>query len=275
MELDGKMSPQAIASEIVRQNPALPIPVPIEEIAKASGILEIKELTSDGFEGMLLSNIEKSEGIVFVNKNRPWQRQRFTIGHELGHFLLPSHRQLNGDALRFQCTPKDMQTYSSGYSDLRLEWEVQANEFSAEMLMPRSRFREQLKRKNEPNLQHLNTLATNFNTSVEATARRYLALNDHPIAMVFSHHKHIRYTWKSPEFHYYLDVKKGSPIPKGSPSLEGHADDSLTDFDSIDSYLWVSSERGPRPPENILEQTLYQRDGYKITLLYVDEAEED
>jgi len=97
MELDGKATPEAIAAEIFRQNPDASLPVRIEEIASAAGILGIQPLTTDGFEGMLISNPEKSEGTIFVNKNRPPRRQRFTVGHEIGHFLLPWHQNLEDD----------------------------------------------------------------------------------------------------------------------------------------------------------------------------------
>lgn len=81
MELDGKATPDALATEIIRQNPEVPVPVPIEEIATKAGILKIQPLRSEAFEGMLIANAEKSEGVIFVNQDRPGQRQRFTIGH--------------------------------------------------------------------------------------------------------------------------------------------------------------------------------------------------
>ena len=84
IELDGKATPEALAAEIIRQNPEISVPVPIEEIAKEAGILEIQPLRSEGFEGMLLANAEKSEGIVFVNQNRPRQRQRFNYKRNPG-----------------------------------------------------------------------------------------------------------------------------------------------------------------------------------------------
>ncbi len=275
MELDGKTTPDAVAAEIMRQNPAISAPVPVEEVAKAAGILEIQPLPSEAFEGMLVANAEKSEGIVFVNQNRPRQRQRFTIGHEVGHFLLPWHRNLRDGVLKFECTVEDMHVSQSGKMDLRTDWEVQANEFSSEVLMPRLLFKKHMKRKDEPDMAHVRDLASLFDTSVEATARRYVALSDYPIAMVFALGKCVRHAWKGPEFPYFLDVKKGSPLPEGSPSTSDGGEDSVSDFDSVESYWWINSDRGPRPPDYVLEQTLYQRDGYRITILCVEPEAED
>ena len=275
IELDGKATPEALAAEIIRQNPEISVPVPIEEIAKRAGILEIQPLRSEAFEGMLLANAEKSEGVVFVNQDRPRQRQRFTIGHEVGHFLLPWHRNMKDGSLKFECTAEDMHASRSGKLDARTDWEVEANEFSAEILMPRLIFKKHMKRKDEPNLEHVRDLALLFDTSIEATARRYVALSDYPIAMVFAKGKQVRHAWKGPEFPYFLDVKKGSSLPKGSSSALESEEDSISDFASVESYWWINSDRARRPPDYILEQTLFQRDGYRVTILHVETEEED
>ena len=276
IELDGKATPDALATEIIRQNPDVPLPVPIEEIAAKAGILNIQLLQSEAFEGMLIANAEKSEGVVFVNQRSSRQRRRFTIGHELvGHFLLPWHRAMKDGSLTFECTAEDMNAVRSGNVDARTDWEVQANEFSSEILMPRTLFKKQMRRKDEPDLSHVRDIALLFDTSVEATARRYVALSDYAIAMVFAKGKQVRHAWKGSEFPYFLDVKKGSQLPNGSASLNDAKDDSLAELNSIESYWWINRDRGQQPPEYILEQTLFQRDGYRITILYVEPEEED
>ncbi|MEX2170829.1 MAG: ImmA/IrrE family metallo-endopeptidase [Pirellulales bacterium] len=275
IELDGKATPDALATEIIRQNPDVPVPVPIEEIATKAGILKIQPLRSEAFEGMLIANAEKSEGVIFVNQDRPRQRQRFTIGHELGHFLLPWHRAIKDGSLTFECTAEDMQASRSGKLDARTNWEVQANEFSSEILMPRAPFKKNMKRKDEPDLEHVRDLASLFDTSVEATARRYVALSDYPIAMVFAKGKQVRHAWKGPEFLYFLDVKKGSQLPKGSASLADAKEDFISEATSVESYWWINGDKGRRPPDYILEQTLYQRDGYRVTILFVEPEEKD
>jgi Zn-dependent peptidase ImmA (M78 family) len=275
LELDGKATPDSLAAEIIRQNPDIPLPIPIEEIAAKAGILDIRPLNSEAFEGMLVADAEKSEGVIFVNQARPRPRQRFTVGHEVGHFLLPWHRNLKDGSLTFECTNEDMQASRAGKLDQRTDWEVQANEFSSEMLMPRLLFRKNMRRKDEPTLSHVLELAALFETSVEATARRYVALSDYSIAMVFAKGQHVRHAWKGPEFGYFLDVRKGSKLPEGSPSLQDRPEDTVSEFSTVESYWWINAERGRNPPEELVEQTLYQRDGYRITILYVEDLEED
>ena len=89
IELADLVRPEQLVAEILRQNPQLPVPVPLEELAQLAGITKIEAFTSEGFEGALITNATKSEGAIFHSARGPRSRQRFTIGHELGHFLLP------------------------------------------------------------------------------------------------------------------------------------------------------------------------------------------
>ena len=82
-------TPERIVDGIIRQISDLPIPVPVEEIAQMLDIISIEPLTTEGFEGGLVTDAEKSEGFILVNGASPPQRRRFTIGHELCSFPLP------------------------------------------------------------------------------------------------------------------------------------------------------------------------------------------
>ena len=91
MDLADAGSPDKIVQIILKSEPSLPIPVPIEELCVQLDITQIQPLTTEGFEGGLITDAEKSTGIILCNDSSPYQRRRFTIGHELGHFLIPSH----------------------------------------------------------------------------------------------------------------------------------------------------------------------------------------
>ena len=62
---------------------------------------------------------------IVINSNEAPNRQRFTIAHEIGHFLL--HRERIGDGL------VDDPLYRSGLSTFE---EVRANRLAADILMP-------------------------------------------------------------------------------------------------------------------------------------------
>lgn len=243
MELDGKVTPVAIVGEIMFQNPDMPFPVPLEELASVSGIQKIDELATEGFEGMLMTDQEKSKGVILVRANANPQRRRFTIGHELGHFLLPWHRQL-----QFSCTTENIKDITGDTKAARgQEMEQEANAFASELLMPTDVFKKLQRSFGEPDIEQVQSLAAYFDTSIEATARRFMNLSDFPIAFVFSHNGNIRYWTRGPEFPYVLRVRNGSLLPKGSPArISG---DGAGDMEELDSLTWLADDRGQRLPD--------------------------
>src|ERR1051325_10675045 len=86
--------------------------------------LKIREVGSVGFEGALMRVPNKPIGIIAIKKDiREPGRKRFTIGHEIGHYILPGH----GDTV---CKSADIGS-SRGGSDQ----EVAANRFASELLL--------------------------------------------------------------------------------------------------------------------------------------------
>lgn len=254
IELADLVRPEDLVAEIVRQNPNLPVPVPLEELARLAGINKIEGFSSEGFEGALVANDTKSAGAIFFSSRSPRPRQRFTIGHELGHFLLPWHRQSS-----FNCTTEDI--LSGGNK----EWEIQANKFSAELLIPTPLLKARLQRLKEPELAHILTLRDEFETSMEMTARRVVELSEYACAVVFSKDNVVRYPVWSPYFTQRLCIKKGDRLPAKSPSRESTSDPD--EWHELDAYWWLAERRGENAPESVYEQTFVQENGHKVTLL--------
>jgi Zn-dependent peptidase ImmA (M78 family) len=269
MELDGIGNALAIADAVLRQVKDVPIPVPIEEIAAAAGVTDIQELQSDGFEGALIAPDHKSSGIILVNRRSRPERRRFTVGHELCHLLSPWHKPPQGG---FRCTKADMFALEDGGKD-RMKMEVDANQFSASMLMPAKYFRQDLMKFREPGLEHVVQLSDRYATSKVATARRFVSLRDEPSAVVLSKDGVIESISWSKGFPYF-SVRRGQAIPARSLTARfGGSSNSCSDTDVTEPALWLSSSlaRGVE----MLEQVLIQGGGYRITLLSIDESESD
>lgn len=254
IELADLVHPEKLVDEIIKQNPSISIPIPVEEIARLAGISKIQPLNSAGFEGTLITNAEKSDGEIFFNATRPRSRQRFTIGHELGHFLLPWHRHTT-----FNCTTEDV----SGRANK--DWETEANQFSAELLLPRSLVTQRLQGYGSPEMTHIQKLSEDFETSIEATARRFIELSEHPCAVVFSKDNVVRYIVKSEFFEEQVDVWKGDRLPNPSMSCQTTSDPD--EWHRIDACWWLKERKGCKVPDSVYEQTLCQEIGYKVTLL--------
>ncbi len=269
-------SPEQIIQGIINLAPDLPIPVPIDELARMLDITDIKALATQGFEGGLLTDINKSEGIILFNQDSPFQRRRFTIGHELGHFLCPRHKP-PGNGM-FSCSADDMRLTSARAADQTAAMEVEANRFAALLLMPLPHFRKDLRLHKGADIEYVLELARRYETSKEATARRYVDVQDEPCAVVFSHRGSILRFYRG-EGLPYIDLNPGDPVPR--ESVTAKTDNKVgvvSDQEERDGSLWLSVQRGRRAPM-IYEQVLPQRDGYRLTLITLaedlEEVEED
>lgn len=102
------------------------VPVKVGAIARALG-LEVKSATlRPRISGQLQrSELSKSGFRIRVNRHEAPTRQRFTIAHEIAHYLL--HRDHIGDGI------EDTILYRSSLSDAR---EAEANRLAAQILMP-------------------------------------------------------------------------------------------------------------------------------------------
>jgi hypothetical protein len=255
IELADCVRPEQLIAEILRQNPQMPVPIPVEELARCAGISKIEAFGSSGFEGALIANDTKSDGVIFYNSQVPRPRQRFTIGHELGHFLLPLHRQAS-----FHCSADDISSRSNK------DWEREANQFSAELLMPNVLLKQRVHPSAKFSLSDVIQIKDEFETSFESTARRIVELSEQACAVVYSKDNLVRYSIYSKYFKSRLCVRKDGELP--SKSLGRLDVSSLDDWHELDSCCWLEDAKNDSGnPGSIYEQTLVQDEGYKVTLL--------
>jgi Zn-dependent peptidase ImmA (M78 family) len=85
-------NPERIAAAIHSQLALLSGPVPIHQVAEALDIVEIRQVPLKGREAAMVSAPERDIGSIVVNSASSAQRQRFSVAHELGHFLNPWHK---------------------------------------------------------------------------------------------------------------------------------------------------------------------------------------
>lgn len=266
IELADLTKPRDIAKEIIKQNPDISLPIPIEDIAEKSGISEIRFEPLESIEGALVANDTKSEGIIVVNNNARHHRQRFTLGHELGHFLLPRH------GYRMQCTSSDLTAKDGKGITSNMKVEFEANEFSAELIMPEVVFKSQPEFRDEPTIENILKLSEKFYVSFEACARRYIELNDYQVAMVFSENKVIRYGWRGNEIPFWLNVKKGNPVPFNSATQgESLSETNSITLHEVDPAIWFNSNKNWELPSLLVEEVYIQENNFSATLLWIEE----
>ena len=196
-----------------------------------------------------------------VNANSPPRRRRYTIAHELGHFLNERHRPTID--LGFACTAEDMAKPRRTGPHLRQETE--ANIFAIEVLTPRSALGKFLKPDAE--LDHALALAKAFEISREAAIRRYVALQGECLAAVFSKDGRVRYVEKAENFPattMWNGDALGDLLPRHPPG-------TLTTLDETMVLRWLRWPNGV----TLFAQTLYQADGFAVTLLVAERDRSD
>lgn len=108
-------------------------PVPVDQIIRSQGIEITRKRFDDETSGLIYVDPNSGYAVIGLNVNHSKTRQRFTLAHELGHFLL--HKQQSGglhvDDQDFFLRFRDH--HSSDGSDRD---EREANAFAAELLMP-------------------------------------------------------------------------------------------------------------------------------------------
>lgn len=137
-------------------------PVQTVPIAQALGISVYRV---PGWPNDVSGMIRKSEEdggnsgyAIYVNGDHPEVRRRFTIAHEIGHFVL--HKSLIGDGI-----VEDGLMRAQGFSS-RVEY--QANQFAADLLMPWHL----INRAKKQGIASVEQLARAFNVSNDAMSIR-------------------------------------------------------------------------------------------------------
>jgi len=265
MEIDDAgANPTLLAEAITKQLGDTPRAVDVRAIASDIDIYEIREEPLNGLAGCLIVPEDKSVGAIAVDGNMGEERKRYTIGHEIGHYVNPMHRASSREV--FECTRKDMTIDRAVPGEKHARMEAEANQFAAELLMPAAWVRRFLQPKVGLDLEHIFDMARLFEISKEAAARRYLSFSSEPTAIIFSREGKVRYVKKTNDFPR-LSVWDGQPMPKDCYSMTNNKDRGIvTDIIESVGHHWLEESRGV----SLYEQGVTQANSYRMTLLMVE-----
>lgn len=263
MELSDCGSPEGLAtiihSHISLDNDGY---TDLEAVAQAVGIKEIKPTSSDTYEGLLITDQAKSEGYILYNKNSPYLRRRFTIAHELGHFLILTHGE------NAQCASHDMKVTRTNNSNDKKEEE--ANRFATELLSPTKEVRKLISPYNEPSLEQIISIHKKFNISKESAVLRYIECTDHEVGIILARDSKIRYTLRTNDFPY-IALNQNDDVPEHiTKQLTNRNINEIIDWYCIDSDYFLSDSFATKEQE-LFCQTIIQNKGFHISLLMLEE----
>lgn len=272
LDLDGLGAPSAIAARIHEIENDLPLAVPVEELCRKLDIETIREVATANFEAALIMDSNKAAGGILVAEGRSRHRRRYSIGHELGHFLIPTHMPRPGQG--FQCSLDDLHLLDTREQDRRKRIEAEANRFAAALLMPPQRIRANYKAL-EPDIAEIVRLAREFEVSKEAMARAYVEAQRDAVAIILLQHSRIRRIYRNTHHCPWIEPHLGQSAPQDSIA-SGHrlAPGELSDIEECDADVWFGESQARRI-DILTEQLLAQRDGFAMVLLHAEMVDDE
>lgn len=163
------------ADAIIRENGISSPSIPVETIAKKKGLNVIAYNLGAEISGVLV--VSAGMGTIGFNPGDHKGRQRFTIAHELGHFILHTN---SSDELFIDKEYLVKYRKDKPYTNGELRQELEANAFAAALLMPKVFIAEELEKSEYADLAEvklIEKLAKVFNVSVPAMTYRLTNLN--------------------------------------------------------------------------------------------------
>lgn len=242
-------------------------PVDVEQLAKDYGqqfghddaITNVIGHDLPGFEGALYRTERdgRSEWALLYNSAITVPgRIRFTIAHELGHYIL--HRKVRD---KFQCSEEDMLQWES--DDRRIE--AEADTFASYLLMPLDDFRRQL-RDDVVDIDRLASCATRYGVSLTAAILKWLEFTAQRAIFVMSRDGYILWArssesaYRSGAFFRTRDVPV--PIPTASLAASDTAEGIERSGVELDARIWLPRE----PKEMCLREMRITSDRYEQTM---------
>ncbi len=285
MTVDGKKSPHKEANRLSTMlrmalgEDRFPIDVPrlALEVSKNNEDPIEKVVGGDlpGFEGMLRAHRKRPAWHIVYNEEPRYRgRERFTVAHELGHYLL--HRTKLGhvdypdgklsQSCDFQCLPLQ----SNAWKAAEKQREEEADTFASYLLMPLDDYRTQVDGL-EMTRSLLGHITDRYGVSLLAAVRKWIEFTDRRAAMVVATDGFALWGRASKAaFQSGVFIRSGMEIPDGSvaalgPTVFRPADDCAV---AHPSGVWTFS-RGSEPAR---ELTFFsERLGISVSLLHFDE----
>ncbi|MBV0893141.1 ImmA/IrrE family metallo-endopeptidase [Paracoccus sp. Z118] len=207
-------------------------PIDVEQLAlewtpmldPAAPITKVAARELEGCDGALVDARHRGKGWgIAYAKGMTEGRRRFTIGHELGHYLLHRHRAPEGG---FNCRQEDMATWDHE----RSPQESEANRFAARLLMPLDDLRRQIPPREAVSLEKFGRLADErYGVSLTACVLQWLEITERRAILVVSREGYVLWAKSSkPALRSgaFFRTRSASPlsVPPASPAAGGWLD---------------------------------------------------
>lgn len=217
-----------MVASALRQELRLPPKVDLDKLAEELK-LSIVEVDSKSFDGALLRSSRSASGRILLRRGmREVGRRRFTIAHEIGHYVLHGAPQQ-------PCAPRVIEGWKEGQPVPERE----ADTFASELLLPFVEVTQYVNRR-WPSMQVISDTSEHFGSSMMAASRRFCDVATQACAVVWSSQRQIRWFHPSPSFAHFIPV--GSHVGFDSLAYRVYEGQSApTEMEDVPAEAWIKS----------------------------------
>lgn len=246
-------------------------PVDVKGLALGAGtelrwpdtIYTVEQANISGFEGGLFYVPDKGWALLYNEKMKSAERIRFTLAHELGHYLV--HRMVQQ---KFECSQADMVHWGPDQKAI----EGQADDFAANLLMPMNHFTPATGP--SVDFDRLSDASVKFGVSLTAAALRWITSTDQSAVLILARDGFVDWSVSSDKARkngaYFKTKGRVVELPSGTMA----ADDSVgSNRQGERRPLQSWFEHAHKDAEVLEMKLLCGNYGYSLSLLILSSGE--
>ncbi len=222
-------------------------PVDLDMVARTLR-LSIRGVNATGFLGASFPYEDTAGGIIRINGNiLEAGRQRFTLAHEIGHYVLPQ------DSI----SPTVCSTREIGlpWTGSNASFEREVNIFAAELLLPNAAVKEIL-REQPLSFKTAEMLKERFKVSLTAAAFRSVEVTNTQCALVRTVNGVVQNYQGSASWRYQVPTK--CPVSKNTLAARILGDPMTSTMRGlVEARIWANEGKNMEPSAQLIEESLY------------------
>ena len=215
-------------------------PIDVMKIAQQEGIILAPDDYGEDFDGRIEFHSTKGKFILYyseVDPRHPETRNRFSIAHELGHYYIPTHRELllNGQS-----------HFSQAGFICENKLEREADIFSASLILPKSTLDDLTFKRNFLTLRDILKLSVQWQVSATCAAIRYAETTSDCCAVLVSADGEVCYYIPSEDASYRgFNWLGNKSIPRSSATYDASRQQGSNEISekATDTETWFSERR--------------------------------
>ena len=274
MEKPNEIAAATEAEHLIEKLKICDLPIHPQKIAESFEIIVKPMPTDNGVSGMLI-RYGNEFAIAYATHIQSEGFRRFSIAHEIGHYILPGHFEA--------VLAHEHVHYSHAGFTTNDPFEREADVFATSLLMPNNLFTREMRSLGD-GLAAIEALSKRFFTSLIATANRYVEKAEIPVAMIVSSGDKIDYCFMSSSLRNFNELewlRKGEQIPEGTEtkmfnSSKENVAGAKRICENVELQDWFGGSRSVPGTEEIIGLGRY---GKTLTILisdiFADDSYED